>query len=388
MFKKTIEHIAEFYNLNKHEELFDVLQKIIHFKSGYIFFISPEDIRIEYSYNCKIKDKNIPVEKTLSQKLFSGVVDEEFAHLMHSYGIENYLAEPLKIKNNVFGILLIEGDPFSEDEKLVFKSCAAIIANITKDKEINKIIAMQIKALQEGITEINSENKKIKQSEEVKTNFLSHVSHEIRTPLSSILCYSEMLVKELAGKLNEKQKEFVTDIQTSGILLLGMINEILDLSKIEAGAMRLNRSNFDISKAVLEACNIIAPLAAQKEIDVATELEDIEINADYQKIQQILFNLLSNAVKYTPNNGNILIKTHLDNGYAEITVKDSGIGIAPENQERIFEKFEQIHNVKTMLSTGLGLAITKELVKMHDGTITVNSEKDKGAEFIVRLPLL
>ena len=97
---------------------------------------------------------------------------------------------------------------------------------------------------------------------------------------------------------------------------------------------------------------------------------------------------MSNAVKYTPNNGNILIKTHLDNGYAEITVKDNGIGIAPENQERIFEKFEQIHNVKTMLSTGLGLAITKELVKMHDGTITVNSEKDKGAEFIVRLPLL
>ena len=388
MFKNTLEHISEFYNINRHEELFDVLGKIIRFNSGYIFFISPEDIRIEYSANSKINTNPIPVDKNLAQKLFKGQIDKDFAVLMKKYNIESYLAAPLKIKNAFFGILLIEGSNFSEDDKLVFNSCAAIIANITKDREINKIIAMQIKALQEGISEINSENKKIKQSEEVKTNFLSHVSHEIRTPLSSILCYSEMLVKELAGKLNDKQKEFVTDIQASGIMLLGMINEILDISKIEAGALKLNRSKFDISRAVLETCNIIKPLAEQKKIDLATEIENIEINADYQKIQQILFNLLSNAIKYTPENGNIWIKVNKTDGFAVITVKDNGIGIAKENQEKIFEKFEQISNVNSMLSTGLGLAITRELVKMHDGTIKVNSEKDKGSEFVVSIPLV
>ena len=386
MFKNTIEHIAEFYNINRHEELFDVLQKIIRFDSGYIFFITPEDIRIEYSYNSKIPSQNILIEKSLSKKLFKGVFDKDFSVLIEKFGIENYLAEPLKIKNTVFGILVISGDKFSEDEKLVFKSCAAIIANITKDKEINKILAMQIKALQEGILEINTENKKIKQSEEVKTNFLSHISHEIRTPLSSILCYSEMLAKELAGELNKKQKEFIQDIQTSGIHLLGIINEILDISKIEAGAMKLNRSNFELSTAVVEACNVIKPLAAQKEIDIATEVEAVTINADYQKIQQILFNLLSNAVKFTPNNGNIWIKVHKKENMAEIIVKDNGSGIATEDQERIFKKYEQCTDSNKSLSTGLGLTITKEFVKMHDGTITVHSKKGAGTEFCVCIP--
>lgn len=388
MFRNAIAHISDFYNLNKHEELFNVLQKIIPFKSGYIFFINPDEIRIDCSYNSKIKEKEFSIDKTLGEELFQGIFSSKFKDFVKKLNITHeYIAEPLKIKNTIFGILLIEGENFSENDKLVFKSCAATIANITKDKEINKIIAMQIKALQENIQEINSENKKIKQTDKIRNNFLTHVSHEIRTPLTSILGYSEMLIKELAGKLNEKQKEFISDIQISGVYLLGIINEILDLSKIEAHSMKLHRTEFDLTIAINEACNIVSPLAAQKEIDIETELEPVIINADFQKIQQIIFNLLSNAIKYTPTGGNIFIKVAKQDNSVVISVKDNGIGISKENHSRIFEKFEQAAVINKEMSTGLGLAITKEFVKLHKGKIKLISEPNKGAEFIIIIPV-
>ena len=386
MFKNAVEHISDFYNIDRHEELFDVLKKIIPFESAYIFFINPDEIRIEYSYNSKLKDKTFHIEQDLGQELFKGIFSDKFKEFINTSGIKNFLAEPLKIKNTVFGFVLIEGENFSEDEKLIFKSCAAIIANITKDKEINKIIAMQIKALQENILEINSENKKIKKNEKVRTNFLTHVSHEIRTPLTSILGYAEMLIKEFAGALNDKQKEFINDIQVSSVHLMGMINEILDLSKIEAGAMKLNLSEFDISTTVNEACNIVAPLAAKKEIDIAIDIKPFKINADYQKIQQILFNLLSNSIKYTPAGGHIWVNANKTENEIIISVKDNGIGIARENHSKIFEKFEQIVKNRE-ISTGLGLSITKELVKLHNGEIKLISEEGKGAEFKIILPI-
>ncbi len=386
LFKNAVEHISDFYNIDRHEELFDVLKKIIPFESAYIFFINPDEIRIEYSCNSKLKDKTFHIEQELGQELFKGIFSDKFKEFINTSGIKNFLAEPLKIKNTVFGFVLIEGENFTEDEKLIFKSCAAIIANITKDKEINKIIAMQIKALQENILEINSENKKIKKNEVVRTNFLTHVSHEIRTPLTSILGYAEMLIKEFAGALNDKQKEFINDIQVSGVHLMGMINEILDLSKIEAGAMKLNLSEFDISTAVNEACNIVAPLAAKKEIDIAIDIKPFKINADYQKIQQILFNLLSNSIKYTPIGGHIWVNANKTENEVIISVKDNGIGIARENHSKIFEKFEQIVKNRE-ISTGLGLSITKELVKLHNGEIKLISEEGKGAEFKIILPI-
>lgn len=339
--------INKFYLIEQNEnfgrEVFSVLSKIIKFDSGYIYFTNPR--RLVYSFNPQKEIK------------------------------EPFLKEDLKLKNTVFGEIIISGKNFSEKDKKIFKTCSVIIANITKDIEISKIIKMQIEALQEGY-------KKTREAEEVKTKFLSHISHELRTPLNSILGFSDML--SLAGSLNEKQTEYVNDIKVSGLNLLEMINEILDMSKIEANAVKLNLREFEISQAVDEASNIIKPLLLNKNIKLSKNIENFIIKADYQKFQQILFNLLSNAIKFTPHNGKITISTAKKGGKLILSVKDNGIGIAKKNQSKIFKKFEQIGE-SCQPSTGLGLAITKELVKLHKGKIYVKSALKKGAEFIVEV---
>lgn len=360
-YEKSIELMNEFFNIEQSEnfsnEIFQTLQKIINFDSGYIFYTNPT--RLEYSYNPKTNDiNNIQ---------------------------ENYLVENLKIKNTIFGKIIITGNHFSDTDKKVFRTCASIIANITKDKEISKIIKMQIQALQEGYEKVQKSNKKILESEKIKTKFISHISHELRTPLNSILGFSDLLGNEYIGKLNEKQKEYINDIKISGLHLLGMINEILDMSKIEAGAIKLTLREFEIKQAINEVINIINPLLIKKHQTLETYIEEFKIKADYQKIQQILFNLLSNAIKYTPENGKIKISTSKKDNSAIIQIEDNGIGIATKNHKKIFKKFEQIGEAQAN-STGLGLSITKELIKLHKGKIAINSELDKGSIFKITLP--
>ena len=360
-YEKSIELINEFFNIEQSEnfsnEIFQTLQKIINFDSGYIFYTNPT--RLEYSYNPKTNNIN------------------------NIQG--NYLVENLKIKNTVFGKIIITGNNFSDNDKKIFKTCASIIANITKDKEISKIIKMQIQALQEGYEKVQKSNKKILESEKIKTKFISHISHELRTPLNSILGFSDLLGNEYIGKLNEKQKEYINDIKISGLHLLGMINEILDMSKIEAGAIKLTLREFEIKQAINEVINIINPLLIKKHQTLETYIEEFKIKADYQKIQQILFNLLSNAIKYTPENGKIKISTSKKDNSAIIQIEDNGIGIATKNHKKIFKKFEQIGEAQAN-STGLGLSITKELIKLHKGKIAINSELDKGSIFKITLP--
>lgn len=349
--------INEFFEIdqgkNFAKEVFTVLSKIIDFESGYIFFTNPR--RLEYSYNPKNE-----IEKP-------------------------YLKEDLKLKNTVFGELIITGKNFSEEDKKNFKTCASIIANLTKDIELSKIIKMQIEALQQGYIEVQKSNEKIKKNEEVKTKFLSHVSHELRTPLNSILGYSDLLENKQVGSLNNRQKEYLNEIKTSGLNLLEMINEILDMSKIEANMITLNLREFDLSDLINEVINTIKPLLLKKKITLEYSTKSILINADYQKIQQVIFNLLSNAIKFTPELGKINIYTGKKNGIITLSVKDNGIGIAKKNHSKIFKKFEQLGQTKES-STGLGLAITKELIKLHKGKIHLESSIGKGAEFIVELP--
>lgn len=360
-YETAIELINKFYEIQMSEnfakDIFEILNEIMPFKSGYIFFTNP--LRLEYSYNgdsASIEEINSP-----------------------------YLEENLKLKNTVFGKIIITGNNFTQSDKKIFHTCASVIANITKDSEISKIIKMQVNALQNGYIEIQKSNKKIVEAEKIKTKFLSHISHELRTPLNSILGFSDLLEKEYIGKLNTKQKEYVNDIKISSLHLLSMINEILDMSKIEAGAIKLTLKNFNISQAVTEVINILEPLIMKKKITLKTEIQNIDINADYQKIQQILFNLLSNAIKYTPDKGLIKITTIKDNNSLKISIKDNGIGISPKNHKKIFNKFEQLDQAKEN-STGLGLAITKELIKLHKGKIQVKSQVGEGANFVITLP--
>ena len=387
LFKNALINIKNFYLAENETDLLMQLRQVIPFDSAYIFFVNPANLRIEYSYNNRLDQAEYDISEQLSKKIFSGLLDTEFKEFMHELGITHYLAQVLKIKNTVYGILLLDGEYRLKNEIIIFNSYAEIISNIIKDKEINKIISMQISALQEGISNINNENTKIRQADEIKSNFLSHVTHEIRTPITSIIGYSEMLSKGLIGRLNDKQAEFIANIQTAGIHLLGIINEILDMSKLEAKAMKLNLTQFDIKDASEETFNIIRPLASNKNISIDTEIESIQLKADYMKIQQILFNLISNAIKFTPNNGMIIIKVFKKENNVIISVKDNGIGIDKKYHSKIFKKFFQIENKNTNFSTGLGLNITKEFVKLHKGKISLISNIKEGSEFIVTIPL-
>lgn len=392
IYKNTLKNINEFFSINPNNEnfektIFSILKKIINFNSAYIFFINPEQIRLEYSQNSKLTKNEYNIPLSLSDKLFKGEFCKDAADILNID--EPYLAEPLSLKENIYGYIVITVNEFDDDVEEVFKSCAVIISNLIKDIEMSKIISMQVEALQEGISDVTHKNKKIVEADKLKTNFLANVTHELRTPLNSIIGFSELLCNELVGKLNEKQKEYLKDIQVSGLHLLGMINEILDLSKIEAKAMKLNKTEFNIQQAVNEVCNIVRPLAQKKNIGILTEVEDFTINADYQKIQQILFNLISNSIKFTQNNGEIIISAIEDKKNIIIKVKDNGIGIEKKFLKKIFDKFEQIHNnsIKNESSTGLGLTITKELVKLHKGKIKIDSIPKIGTTFTIILPI-
>lgn len=359
-FEQTNEILREFYQIepdNIENGIFIVLKKLINFKSGYIFFSNSK--KYEYAFKPKVSQ-------------ISQIKD-------------NYICENLFFKKAQFGQIVITGEKFTDIDKKIFKTCSIIISNIIRDFEVSKVIKIQLKALQDGYLEIQQKNKKIKASEQIKTKFISHISHEFRTPINSILGYSELLGEEFAGSLTPKQKEFVNDIKISSLHLLGMVNEILDISKIDSGTIKLNLSEFSIKNGIQEVLNIVKPLLIQKQQELKTEIPDLIIKADYQKFQQILFNLLSNAIKYTQENGTIKIHCLKENNSIKISVTDNGIGIAKKDLKKIFRRFEQIGETKQN-STGLGLSITKELVNMHNGNINVTSTPQKGTIFTVEFP--
>ena len=351
MTKDTIKKINDFFQIdvqNHPTDIFNVLKNILEFDSAYIYLSE----QLTYSYNA----------------------EENFKYS---------LTEELCIKNTPFGTIEITRDKeFTKSEQEIFHTCALIITNLVKDLELSKIITMQVKALQEGILESNEAYK----SEKNKNDFFANFSHELRTPLNSIISSSELLTEEIFGKLNDKQLEYTNDIRIAGIHLLGMINDILDMAKLEAQSMKLNVTRFDIATTIDEVCNIVTPLANKKKIQISKNyLQGTIIQADQQKIQQILFNLISNAIKYTPENGLIEISVVKTDNRILIKIKDNGIGIDPKFHGKIFEKFVQLGNQKH--SNGLGLTITKKLVDLHNGTIKVNSKPQNGSEFIVNLPL-
>ena len=377
-------------NLKSSSAVFQALKTIINFNQGYVYFLSPDRLRLQYSFNSNdtIKEISIsPIEKEILFNPEKKIKSEKF-DVLGKY----LLVERLLIEKNVYGILIVTSNKnFSQKEKMFFKTCSMIVSNLIKDIELTQIIKMQTEALQKALVEtenaykiIKSQNKKIISADKIKTKFLSNVSHELRTPLNSIIGFSQLLQNPALGKLNVKQSEYIKDIQTAGVHLLGMINEILDISKIESGTMKLNLSTFDLSLCITETLNILKPLLDEKNIKIIKNFDNLEITADYQKIQQILFNLINNAIKFSPQNDNITICTCVKRKYFELRVKDNGCGIQKCNHKLIFKKFEQINETKN--STGLGLTITKELVKMHNGKITVLSEKNKGAEFVITLP--
>ena len=216
------------------------------------------------------------------------------------------------------------------------------------------------------------------------------MSHELRTPLNAIIGFSEVLGEKLFGELNEKQAEYTEDILSSGRHLLSLINEILDLSKVEAGRMELELTSFDMPLAIENARTFVRERATKHgiKLDVMIDERLGDYFGDERKIKQILLNLLSNAVKFTPEGGQISINARQLNESVQISVSDTGIGISPEDQARIFEEFRQVGGDHAHKSegTGLGLTLAKKFVELHGGTIWVESEVGKGSTFTFTLP--
>jgi signal transduction histidine kinase len=239
--------------------------------------------------------------------------------------------------------------------------------------------------------EIEDKSRQIEAANRHKSEFLANMSHELRTPLNAIIGFSEVLGERLFGELNEKQAEYTEDILSSGRHLLSLINEILDLSKVEAGRMELELATFDLPLAIDNARTFVRERATRHGItvDVAIDERLGDFIGDERKIKQILLNLLSNAVKFTPEGGRIEINAIQSNGAVEISVTDTGIGIAPEDQPRIFEEFRQVGSDYEHKSegTGLGLTLAKKFVELHGGKIWLTSEAGKGSSFTFSLPI-
>jgi len=219
-----------------------------------------------------------------------------------------------------------------------------------------------------------------------KSEFLANMSHELRTPLNAIIGFSEALRERMFGELNAKQEEYLNDIHASGRHLLSLINDILDLSKIEAGRMELDVSAFSATGTLESTMSLVRERAQRKDIALSLAVDPAigELRADERKFKQILLNLLSNAIKFTPEGGRIAVDARLNGAGLEIAVSDNGIGIAPEEQGAVFEEFRQVG--PRAEGTGLGLALTRKFVELHGGSIRLDSAPGRGTTFTFTLP--
>ncbi|PYU23081.1 MAG: hypothetical protein DMG30_12790 [Acidobacteria bacterium] len=238
--------------------------------------------------------------------------------------------------------------------------------------------------------ELEVQNREVERANQLKSQFLASMSHELRTPLNAILGFSELLSRELPITSTEKYKRWLEHILQGGKHLLQLVNDVLDLSKIEAGHIELTLENFAVEAAIPEVLSNIRQLAMTKRIQVGVQSEPgVRVYADRIRFKQILYNLLSNAVKFTPGGGNVKLHVTRDDHFAHISVTDTGIGIRLEDQRVVFDEFRQVGKTTRGVTegTGLGLAITKRLVERQSGTIAVSSELGKGSKFTFTLPL-
>jgi signal transduction histidine kinase len=238
--------------------------------------------------------------------------------------------------------------------------------------------------------EIQDKSAQLELASQHKSEFLANMSHELRTPLNAIIGFSEVLSERMFGEINEKQAEYIGDILQSGQHLLSLINDILDLSKIEAGRMELELCDFDLPGAIENTLTLVRERAVRRGIALERSV-DVRlgtIRADQRKLKQVLLNLLSNALKFTPEGGKIDVRAAVIDGVAEISVTDTGVGIAPEEQEAVFEEFRQVGTAaKKVEGTGLGLAISRKFIELHGGRIWVKSQIGSGSTFAFTLPL-
>jgi two-component system, NtrC family, sensor kinase len=294
-------------------------------------------------------------------------------------GFRSLLAVPMLRQGEAVGAVSVsrrEPGPFSDAEVALLQTFAD-----------QAVIAIENVRL---FKELDGANRELSAASQHKSEFLANMSHELRTPLNAIIGFSEVLTERMFGELNEKQEEYLKDIYASGTHLLSLINDILDLSKIEAGRMELELTDFHLPQAIENALILIRERAGRRGITLERSVDErlSEIRGDERKVKQVLLNLLSNALKFTPEGGRVEVRAGMVDGMAEISVTDTGVGIAPEDQGTIFEEFRQVGTAdKKAEGTGLGLTLCRKFIELHGGRIWVKSQVGAGSTFTFTIPV-
>ena len=294
-------------------------------------------------------------------------------------GYRAVLAVPLLRQCSASGVIFMfrrEPRPFSPDQIALVETFARQAAIAIDNARLFR--------------EIEDKSRQLEIANRHKSEFLANMSHELRTPLNAIIGFSEVLSQRMFGEINEKQAEYLSDILESGRHLLSLINDILDLSKIEAGRMDLELSDFNLVCTIESTVSLVRERAQRKGIMLQCTLDERlgVVRADERKVKQVLLNLLSNALKFTPERGRIEVRCAACGAAAEISVTDTGVGIAPEDHEAVFEEFRQVGKAdKKAGGTGLGLAISRRFIELHGGKISLRSNVGDGSTFCFTLPI-
>ena len=294
-------------------------------------------------------------------------------------GFRALLAVPLLFERRILGALVVwRREPGHYDPAVV---------NLLQAFATQSVLAIENARL---FRELAEKSRQLEVASQHKSEFLANMSHELRTPLNAIIGFSEVLADRMFGELNEKQEEYLKDIYASGTHLLSLINDILDLSKIEAGRMELELTDFDLPTALDNALMLVRERAGRRSITLHTDIDGRlgQVQADERKVRQVVLNLLSNAIKFTPEGGQIEVTAVPKDDIVEVSVSDTGVGIAPEDQGKVFEEFRQVGMAdKKAEGTGLGLTLCRKFIELHGGKIWVRSQVGEGSTFIFTIPV-
>jgi signal transduction histidine kinase len=302
--------------------------------------------------------------------------------------VRSELCVPIRFNNRVVGVLDVASTVLNGFDEIDLATMQTLADQVGIALENARLYTQ----VNRSVNQLIATNNELEQATRHKSEFLANMSHELRTPLNAIIGFSEILQDKVFGDLNQKQDRYVGNILTSGRHLLSLVNDVLDLAKVEAGRMELFPEDFNPSEAIMDVKHIVTGIANKKKLTIEVNLTiGTAVRADKSKFKQILYNLLSNAVKFTPEGGTINIRSHLtENDLLEVAVQDTGIGISKDNHERIFEEFSQVDSSysRQYQGTGLGLALSRRLVQLHGGDIWVESEVNKGSTFTFTIPTI
>lgn len=339
------------------------------------------------------------IAETRKPSMTNDLIQDEQLHnseWLHERWLVSFAGYPLVAGKELLGVMALCGRrAISREEFMILGSfanrTAMAIQNAGLHSDIRELNLNLERKVEERTAELEMANVKLRRADQLKSEFLANMSHELRTPLNAIIGFAEVLRDGLCGELNREQMESVIDIHESGKHLLQMINDILDLSKVEAGKMELQLEKFSLPLAMNDVQSIVRDMVSKKHLSLQVNVpeDSPDVHADQVKFKQIMYNLLSNAVKFTPDGGSIVVDVALNNYEFLISVTDTGIGIAPEHQATIFDEFKQLDSSRSRRyeGTGLGLALTKRLVELHGGRIWVESEgAGMGSKFSFTLP--